>query len=208
MLANAEGIHKLGKVGRWRPLLCAATGVTVCAVIGWIIATGSRTARQPEGRSVGVEEGEASGSLTGPIEWGPHGVAPACAPDVGEGQRVNFAFLLLDEHPPELPSIPGRIAALAGRAVRIVGHAIPLEAVDGRTTVLILSRTRVGCCFGSVPRISEWIWVSLAPGESLEPVGEALVVVSGRFEVATTLNEVGDAVAYYRLEGARAERAR
>lgn len=205
MLANAEGTHKLGKVGRWRLLLCAASGVVVCAVAGGIVATGTWTTGEPEGRSVGVE---ASGTPAGPIEWGPHGVAPACAPEAGGGQRVNFAFLLLDERPPELPSIPGRIAALAGSAVRIVGHAIPLEAVDGRTTVLILSRTRVGCCFGAVPRISEWIWVSLAPGESLEPVGEALVVVTGRFEVAPTLNDVGDAVAYYRLEGARAERAR
>ncbi len=58
--------------------------------------------------------------------------------------------------------IPKHVQSLNGRMVRLEGYLLPIKLKDqqGRTQA-ILYRDQSACCFGSVPEIHEWVFVTL-----------------------------------------------
>jgi hypothetical protein len=57
--------------------------------------------------------------------------------------------------------VPEEILALDGREVAVKGFMLPLTFQGGLVTELLLMRDQSLCCFGVIPRINDWIHVSL-----------------------------------------------
>ncbi len=62
----------------------------------------------------------------------------------------------------------------------------------------LLMRNQNMCCFGTVPKVNEWIAVAI-PGEGTRPVMDEPVTILGRLHVGN-IRENGYLVGIYRLE--------
>jgi len=60
---------------------------------------------------------------------------------------------------------PVSIKALDGRKIAIRGFMLPYRNDGESVTEFILLRNQGLCCFGTVPRMNEWIHVKMAPGK-------------------------------------------
>jgi hypothetical protein len=63
--------------------------------------------------------------------------------------------------------IPDRIKALDGRRIEVWGVVVPLEFEGGKTNDFMLAVTADVCGFGAIPRINEWMHVSMAGGRKI-----------------------------------------
>jgi hypothetical protein len=80
--------------------------------------------------------------------------------------------------------VPPSIRKLNGAPAEIVGNILPLDFDRGGSYEFILNATVDACGFGGVPRINEWVQVSMKPGEKTQyfkPGDE--VLVRGKFFV-------------------------
>lgn len=63
--------------------------------------------------------------------------------------------------------IPATIKALDGKKVEVWGVVVPLEFEGGQTNEFLLAVTADVCGFGAIPRINEWMHVSMAGGRKI-----------------------------------------
>jgi hypothetical protein len=84
---------------------------------------------------------------------------------------ANFAY---NPNEPGEPSphvvahgIPDRIKALDGRKVEIWGVVVPLEFEGGQTSEFMLAVTADVCGFGAIPRINEWMHITMTGGRKI-----------------------------------------
>jgi len=63
--------------------------------------------------------------------------------------------------------IPAKIKALDGKKVEVWGVVVPLEFEGGQTNEFLLAVTADVCGFGAIPRINEWMHVSMAGGRKI-----------------------------------------
>jgi hypothetical protein len=96
------------------------------------------------------------------------------------------------------PAIPADVMALDGHLVAVRGFLIPVKMNNGLTFEFLLLRNQNLCCFGSNPKINEWITVQ-AKGEGVKPVMDQPVTVMGRLHVGE-IREQGYLVGLYRLD--------
>jgi len=97
-----------------------------------------------------------------------------------------------------LSRIPDPVRALDGRLVAIRGFLIPLRMDEGLTVEFLLMRDQNLCCFGTVPKVNEWILVR-AEGRGVKPVMDQPITVLGRLQVGE-LRENGFLTGIYRME--------
>jgi hypothetical protein len=106
------------------------------------------------------------------------GVASRAAAQTAEPyQKVLFFDLANFAYNPAEPGdptphtvqngIPANIKALDGRKVEIWGVVVPLEFEGGQTNEFLLAVTADVCGFGAIPRINEWMHVSMAGGRKI-----------------------------------------
>ena len=57
--------------------------------------------------------------------------------------------------------IPAKVKAFNGRRVALKGFMLPLKVEGGLVTELLLMRDQSMCCFGTVPKINEWVAVKM-----------------------------------------------
>ncbi len=103
--------------------------------------------------------------------------------------------------------VPEAVRALNGRAVSIQGYMVPVEYDDEGTTRFVLLRCTLACCFGKLPRVNEWIDVTVIGGKKVPCVQDRPVEVSGRLIVKEDLQE-GSLVGLYSLEAEKVAKAR
>jgi hypothetical protein len=63
--------------------------------------------------------------------------------------------------------IPDKIKALDGKKVEVWGVVVPLDFEGGQTNEFLLAVTADVCGFGAIPRINEWMHVSMAGGRKI-----------------------------------------
>ena len=95
--------------------------------------------------------------------------------------------------------IPERIKSLNEKPVAIRGFMLPLKVENGLVTELLIMRDQSMCCFGTVPKINEWINIRMA-GEGVQPIMDQAITLMGMLKVGEVL-ENDYLVGIYEMEG-------
>jgi len=96
-------------------------------------------------------------------------------------------------------TVPANILALQGKKVEIYGNILPLDYDSSGTSTFILNASVDACGFGGVPRINEWIYVTMKPGQKARTYGAGYeILVRGTFHIAEEV-EKGRVVGLYSI---------
>jgi hypothetical protein len=95
--------------------------------------------------------------------------------------------------------IPANVKAFNGKKVAVKGFMLPLKVEGGLVTELLLMRDQSMCCFGTVPKINEWIAVKMGPA-GIKPVMDQAVTLYGTLKVGA-MRENGYLVGIYQMDG-------
>lgn len=105
-----------------------------------------------------------------------------------------------DAKPPQLPDqIPAKIKALNGKKVTLQGFMVPSEVERGKIKSFVLLQNTMGCCFGVMPMMNEWVYVSMEPGKASEFYPDLPISVFGTIEVGEEI-EQGTVISLYRMK--------
>jgi hypothetical protein len=97
--------------------------------------------------------------------------------------------------------IPAAVQAWNNRLVAIRGFLLPLKMNNGLAIEFLLLRNQNMCCFGSVPKINEWICVE-PQGEGVRPIMDQPITIMGRLQVGE-IRENGYLVGIYKMQAAQ-----
>ena len=103
---------------------------------------------------------------------------------------------------PSLPNtnqIPANIRAFNGLPVALKGFMLPLKVEQGKVTEMLLMRDQSMCCFGSVPKINEFVTVKMVGGGTKAIMDQA-VTLYGKLRVGEFM-ENGYLLGIYQLDG-------
>lgn len=132
-------------------------------------------------------------------------------------QPLSVGFEKLASFPYELPEgpvdtntvaqskaaeqIPATIKALNNQFISLKGFMLPLKVEKGLVTELLIMRDQSMCCYGTVPRINEWVSVKMV-GQGVKPIMDQAVTLFGKLKVGE-MYENGYLVGIYALDGER-----
>jgi hypothetical protein len=100
---------------------------------------------------------------------------------------------------PPKERIPASIGKLNHRKISVQGFMVPVRIEKGLTTQFMLVKDQSLCCFGRIPRLNEWIAVTMAGGKPARFIGDRPVTVIGTLEVGEQVAR-GQVQNIYRLE--------
>ncbi|HEY6166800.1 MAG TPA: DUF3299 domain-containing protein [Verrucomicrobiae bacterium] len=146
----------------------------------------------------------------------PASAAPAAAPAktasdefsaVGFDKLAGFTYEMPDEtnvktNAPAAPAkeqIPADIKKLNNQRVALQGFMLPLKVEGGLITELLIMRDQSMCCYGSVPRINEWVSVKMT-NKGVKPIMDQTVTLYGTLKVGE-MYENGYLVGIYAMDG-------
>jgi hypothetical protein len=92
-----------------------------------------------------------------------------------------------------LEQIPPDLKELNEQAVALTGYMLPVKLNEGLVTNFMLLPNTLGCCFGRMPRINEFVIVNTT-GKGFKPMKDIPITIGGTFRVGAIRNE-------YRLMG-------
>ena len=131
---------------------------------------------------------------------------------IGFNRLAAFNFEMTDDlleakgDPDELTEktngqIPESIRKLNEQSVAVKGYMLPLKVVEGAVTEFLLMRDQSMCCFGTVPKINEWVSVKTI-GKGVKPMMDEPVTIFGKLHVGE-MRENGYLVGIYSMDGER-----
>ena len=82
--------------------------------------------------------------------------------------------------------IPEVIKKFHKKSVAIRGFMLPLKVENGKVTELLIMRDQSMCCFGTVPKINEWISIKME-GDGVDPIMDQAVTLMGQLLVGEVL---------------------
>ena len=82
--------------------------------------------------------------------------------------------------------IPEGIKNFNEKPVAIQGFVLPLKVEQGKVTELLIMRDQSMCCFGTVPKINEWISIKME-GDGVEPIMDQAVTLMGQLKVGEVM---------------------
>jgi hypothetical protein len=82
--------------------------------------------------------------------------------------------------------IPESIKNFNEKPVAIQGFMLPLKVEQGKVTELLIMRDQSMCCFGTVPKINEWISIKME-GDGVEPIMDQAVTLMGQLKVGEVM---------------------
>ena len=95
--------------------------------------------------------------------------------------------------------IPGDVRVLSDTNVKLKGFMLPLKVDNGLVTELLIMKDQSMCCYGSIPRINDWVSVKMKNG-GVKSVMDQPVTLYGKLKVGEML-ENGYLVGIYQLDG-------
>jgi len=95
--------------------------------------------------------------------------------------------------------IPLSIKALTDKRFAIKGFMLPLKVDGGSVTEFLLMKDQSMCCYGNVPKITEWINVKTA-GKGMKPILDQPISIEGTLHVGA-VRENGYLVGIYQMDG-------
>jgi hypothetical protein len=79
--------------------------------------------------------------------------------------------------------IPEKVKELNGRTVSVTGFMLPTDFESGVVKSFMLLNNQMGCCFGVMPRVNEFVYVEMPEGKSTKYMTDIPLRVTGRLEV-------------------------
>ncbi|HVY54858.1 MAG TPA: DUF3299 domain-containing protein [Thermodesulfobacteriota bacterium] len=79
--------------------------------------------------------------------------------------------------------IPEVVKELNGKIVKITGFMLPIDFDSGTVKSFMLLNNQMGCCFGVMPRVNEFVYVEMPEGKSTKYMTDVPLAVTGRLEV-------------------------
>jgi hypothetical protein len=148
-----------------------------------------------------------------PVAPSPAPVPTPTAKADGEFAEVGFDFLAGFEYAmpdetnvstnapaqPAKEQIPPNIKALDKKRVALKGFMLPLKVEGGLITELLIMRDQSMCCYGTVPKINEWVSVKMI-NKGVKPVMDQAITLYGALKVGE-MYENGYLVGIYQLDG-------
>ena len=108
------------------------------------------------------------------------------------------AELNLDE------DIPSQIKALSGEKIGIEGFMLPLQGEDDNLQSFVLLENQLACCFGAIPLLNEWVYVTVPKKKKIRSYQDELVMIYGTLRVGAEFED-GMLNGIYHLELDRLE---
>jgi hypothetical protein len=144
-----------------------------------------------------------------------HGAVSLPYPKDGDYYRLNFDTLgsfpadkpafSSPRRDPRIPAkppaviIPSKIQALDGQKVSLTGFMIPMATDKDKVRYFILAQTRGSCCFGLVPQLNQWAYVTMADGRTIDPVMDIPVTVFGILNINSPNQQQDNGWCLYRM---------
>ena len=95
--------------------------------------------------------------------------------------------------------IPEKVRALNQKKVALKGFMLPLKVEGGLVTEMLVMKDQSMCCFGTVPKIHEWVSVKMSE-KGVKPLMDQAVTLMGRLHVGE-MRENGYLTGIYRMDG-------
>jgi hypothetical protein len=129
---------------------------------------------------------------------------------VGFDRLAAFNYDIPDEAPaatnatakavaPPKEQIPAAVKAFDKQRVALKGFMLPLKVEGGLITELLIMRDQSMCCYGTVPKINEWVSVKMT-GKGVKPIMDQAVTLYGKLHVGE-IRENGYLVGIYQMDG-------
>ena len=100
-------------------------------------------------------------------------------------------------------SIPASLRALDKKPVAIKGFMLPLKVQAGVVTEMLIMKDQSMCCYGTVPRINDWVSVKMKD-KGVRPIMDQPVTLFGTMHVGE-MRENGYLVGIYELNADKME---
>jgi hypothetical protein len=97
--------------------------------------------------------------------------------------------------------IPDSVKALSKKRVSLRGFMLPLKVEGGLVTELLIMKDQSMCCYGTVPKIHEWVSVKMVD-KGVKPLMDQPVNLQGTLHVGE-MRENGYLTGIYRMDGER-----
>lgn len=128
-------------------------------------------------------------------------------PSVGFDKLASYNFDVPDDGPvtntagPDKADeqIPPSVKAFNRKKVSIKGFMLPLKVENGTVTEFLILKDQSMCCYGNVPKITEWVSVKTA-GKGVKPIMDVPVSIEGTLHVGA-MRENGYLVGIYQMDG-------
>jgi hypothetical protein len=98
--------------------------------------------------------------------------------------------------------IPKEVADFHKKKIALKGFMLPLKVEGGKITEMLIMRDQSMCCYGTVPKINEWVSVRMPEGKGVKPIMDVPITIFGTLKVGEVL-ENGYLVGIYELDGDR-----
>ena len=95
--------------------------------------------------------------------------------------------------------IPKAVKELSDKKISLRGFMLPLKVEGGLVTELLIMKDQSMCCYGTTPKINEWVSVKMKNG-GIKPLMDEPVTLLGRLKVGET-RENGYLVGIYSMDG-------
>jgi len=94
--------------------------------------------------------------------------------------------------------IPKTVKDLSDKKISLRGFMLPLKVEGGLVTELLIMKDQSMCCYGTTPKINEWVSVKMKNG-GVRPLMDEPVTLLGRLKVGET-RENGYLVGIYSMD--------
>ena len=130
--------------------------------------------------------------------------------EVSFDRLASFEYEMPEDLTAELPGeteggsdqIPEAIRDLNLKSIALKGFMLPLKVEEGLVTEMLIMRDQSMCCYGTVPKINEWVSVRMDEGKGVKPVMDEAVTMFGKLKVGE-IRENGYLVGIYEMDGDR-----
>lgn len=138
------------------------------------------------------------------------GLGGVAVADEGAAKPVSFetlssyTFTPADDQakaPAAEAQIPATVKELDAKKVTVTGFMLPVKMSEGLVTEFLLMKDPSMCCFGSTPKVTEWVIVKMV-GKGVQPLMDVPITFEGTFKVGQ-LYEGGYLAGLYLLQGER-----
>jgi hypothetical protein len=96
--------------------------------------------------------------------------------------KVDFDFLGGFDYEKE-EKIPEKVKNLNGKTIKVIGFMLPIDFDSGVVKSFMLLKNQMGCCFGVMPRVNDFVYVEMPEGKSAKYMTDIPLRVTGKLEV-------------------------
>lgn len=120
---------------------------------------------------------------------------PSQSPEMGDLVSASRS-----QAPPSKINVPASIQSLDNQKISVVGFMIPMT-LDNQAKVLsfVLVQSRMNCCYGVVPKLNQWIYVTMEKGKATEQRADVPITVFGTLNVGNQFNQDSSGWCLYHL---------